>query len=69
MSLVLQLPPPASGSLTLGQPVVIDRITTDRYGRTVAELHGPAGNVGQILAREGLARIHPRYAHQCAWSR
>ncbi|QEY32846.1 hypothetical protein EVJ50_11980 [Synechococcus sp. RSCCF101] len=49
--------------------VQVEPLTTDRFGRTVAEVWTPAGvNVGKRLVEEGLARIHPRYRDQCAWS-
>lgn len=55
--------------LLVGRRVTIRRITTDRYGRTVAELIVPQGNVAQLLVQEGHARVLDRYAHQCDWAR
>lgn len=44
------------------KPVVIDRCEssgrcTDRYGRTLARLYTPDGDVGRILIAEGLAQL------------
>ena len=42
--------------LLKGQPVTIARSgKRDRWGRTLADIAVPAGDVGQILMREGLA--------------
>ena len=51
-----------------GRVVGIKRITTDRYGRTVAELFVDGSNVQQRLVEAGLAQIDSRYAHQCPWA-
>ncbi|MDC3049072.1 thermonuclease family protein [Synechococcus sp. AH-736-A19] len=56
-------------SLVVGRTVGIRRITTDRYGRTVAELFVDGSNVQQKLVTSGHANIYWKYAHQCAWSR
>ena len=56
-------------SLVVGRTVGIRRITTDRYGRTVAELSVDGSNVQQQLVASGHADIYWKYAHQCAWSR
>ena len=56
-------------SLVVGRTVGIRRITTDRYGRTVAELSVNGSNVQQQLVASGHAEIYWKYAHQCAWSR
>ena len=56
-------------SLVVGRAVGIRRITTDRYGRTVAELSVDGSNVQQQLVASGHADIYWKYAHQCAWSR
>ena len=55
--------------LVESKTVSIRRITTDRYGRTVAELFLNGINVGQELVRSGHAELYPKYAEQCAWSR
>ena len=56
-------------SLVVGHTVGIRRITTDRYGRTVAELSVDGSNVQQQLIASGHAEVHWKYAHQCAWIR
>ena len=56
-------------ALVVGRQVGIRRITTDRYGRTVAELYADGINVQQALVRSGHARIYQRYAHQCPWAK
>jgi len=55
-------------SLVEGKTVGIRRITSDRYGRTIAELYTGGVNVGEELFRTGNARIIGRYSHQCRWS-
>jgi len=54
--------------MVVGKDVVIRRITTDRYGRTVAELSVDGKNVQQELVKSGHARIYRRYAKPCAWA-
>tara|TARA_B100000674_G_C37669458_1_gene836328 strand:- start:410 stop:790 length:381 start_codon:yes stop_codon:yes gene_type:complete len=39
--------------------------TTDRYGRTVAELLNHRGNVNQLMVRDGQAFAYRRYLRQC----
>ena len=56
-------------NLIAGKEVFIRRITKDRYGRTVAELSINGKNIQQIMFNRGYARIYPKYAYQCAWSR
>ena len=55
--------------LVVGRKVNIRRITTDRYGRTVAELFVNGSNVQQQLVASGYASIYWRYADQCPWIR
>ena len=55
--------------LVVGRKVTIRRITTDRYGRTVAELFVNGSNVQQQLVASGHASIYWRYADQCPWIR
>lgn len=55
--------------MVVGRQIGIRRITTDRYGRTVAELYADGINVQQAMVRSGHAWIHLRYAHQCSWSK
>ena len=54
--------------LVVGQEVGIQRITKDRYGRTVAELFTSDINVGQLLIQEGYGVFLRKYANQCSWS-
>ena len=56
-------------SLVVGRTVGIRRITTDRYGRTVAELLVGGTNMQQQLVASGHADIYWKYANQCAWTR
>ena len=53
--------------LAVGRKVTIRRITTDRYGRTVAEIFVDGSNVQQQLVASGHASIYWRYANQCPW--
>ena len=55
--------------LVVGRKFPIRRITTDRYGRTVAELFVNGSNVQQQLVASGYASIYWRYADQCPWIR
>ena len=55
--------------LVVSRQVAIRRITTDRYGRTVAELFVDGFNVHQQLVASGHASIYWRYAYQCPWIR
>lgn len=47
-------------NMVVGRTVGIRRLTTDRYGRTVAELYAGNTNVGQQLVKEGFARVYHR---------
>ena len=55
--------------MLMSQKVGIRRITTDRYGRTVAELFINGANVQQTMVASGHAEIFWRYANQCPWTR
>ena len=55
-------------ALVSGRMVGIRRITTDRHGRTVAELFIDNKNVGQQQVMSGHAVISRKYAWQCAWA-
>ncbi len=55
-------------ALVLGRFVGIRRISTDRYGRTIAELFVDNRNVGQHQVTRGHAVISQRYASQCPWA-
>jgi len=52
-----------------GKRVSIRRITTDRYGRTIAELMVDDINVGQEMVKRGHAELYRKYTKQCDWSR
>lgn len=54
--------------LVAGRSVAIKRITTDRYGRSVAELYVDGTNVQQRLVSARHAVVLRRYAHQCPWA-
>ena len=56
-------------SLLVNQEVSINRITHDKYGRTVAELFKEKLNVQELLVEKGHAKIHKSYAHQCDWTK
>ena len=47
-------------SLVLKRDVGVRRITTDRYGRTVAELYVGGMNVQQVMVASGHAEIYCR---------
>ncbi len=51
------------------QKITIKRITTDSYGRTVAELYKDKKNIQKHLVDIGLAEIYEKYAHQCEWTK
>ena len=52
-----------------GKEITLERITTDRYGRTVGQLYANGVNVQQQLVRSGHADIYWRYAKPCSWTR
>lgn len=51
--------------LALGRQVTLDVKTTDRYGRTVAELLRAGRNVNQALVGSGAAFVYWRYISGC----
>lgn len=51
-----------------GQQVEIQRITTDRYGRTVAQLIQQGRNVSEELVATGHAKIYWKHAKPCPWT-
>ncbi|MDC0303017.1 thermonuclease family protein [bacterium] len=55
--------------MVVGRNVTIRRVTTDRYGRTVAELFVDGTNVQQAMVASGHASIYWRYADPCPWTR
>jgi len=52
-----------------GKTITLDRITTDRYGRTVGELYANGVNVQQQMVQSGHAEIFWKYAQPCKWTR
>ena len=56
-------------SLVVGKSVSLQRISSDRYGRTVGELFVDGMNVQQVMVASRHVRIDRRYAHQCPRSR
>ena len=53
----------------MNEKVSIRRITTDRYGRTVAELIKDKTNIQELLVKKNLAKIYQKYKIQCLWSK
>ncbi len=49
----------------VGSEVTLRVQTTDRYGRTVAELLNHRGNVNQLMVEGGQAFAYRRYLRQC----
>ena len=49
----------------VGSEVVLQIQTTDRYGRSVAEVFRGAENVNLALVRQGAAFAFPKYLDQC----
>ena len=49
----------------VGSEVTLKVQTTDRYGRTVAELLNYRGNVNQLMVEAGQAFAYRRYLRQC----
>ena len=48
--------------------IILKRITTDKYNRTVGELYADNINIQELLYKKGLARIYKKYAYQCPWT-
>ena len=55
--------------LVAGKEVFINRITKDRYQRTVAELSIDGMNIQEHLVEYGFANVYERYASQCKWTK
>ena len=51
--------------LPVGSEVSLKVQTTDRFGRTVAELLNHRGNVNQLMVEAGQAFAYRRYLRQC----
>ena len=56
-------------NLVSNTKVNIRRITTDRYGRTVAELYSGNINIQKLLVDKGYGQIYKKYSNQCKWSK
>lgn len=56
-------------SFLSGKEITLERITRDRYGRTVGQLYANGVNVQEQLVRSGHADIYWRYAKPCSWTR
>ena len=56
-------------SLVSGKTVQIKRLSTDRYGRTVAELFRDGKNINEQMVTSGHADVYDRYAYQCNWTK
>ena len=52
-----------------GKSIILKRITTDRYKRTVGELYADDINIQELLYKKGLAKIYKKYAYQCPWTK
>ena len=55
-------------NLVSNNKVSIRRITTDRYGRTVAELFKNNVNLQDLIVKKGYGKIYKRFAFQCNWT-
>ena len=56
-------------ALVANQEVSINRITKDRYGRTVAELFKDDENIQELILKKGFDVIYKKFSHQCDWSK
>ena len=56
-------------TLLVNKKVSINRITKDRYGRTVGELFKNGLNIQKIMVEKGHGKIYEKYSHQCKWIR
>ena len=55
-------------NLLSNKKVIIKRIDTDRYGRTVAEIFIGGTNIQKLMIKNGFAKIHRKYSFQCDWA-
>ena len=55
--------------LLANEKVSINRITKDKYGRTVGELFKNGVNIQELIVEKGYGKIHKKYAYQCEWSK
>lgn len=56
-------------NLVMNKEVYINRITKDRYERTVAEIFINDINVQEIIVKKGYGKIYQKYSSQCSWSK
>ena len=54
-------------NLLVNKKVYINRITKDRYGRTVGELFKNGLNIQKMIVEKGHGKIYQKYSHQCKW--
>ena len=54
-------------NLIANKQVYIRRITTDKYGRTVAELFKDEINIQKLLVDKNHAKIYKKFSYQCPW--
>ena len=54
-------------NLLVNEKVYINRITKDRYGRTVGEIFKNKVNIQKLIVDRGHAKIYERYSYQCDW--
>mgnify|MGYP003386122731 CR=1 FL=1 len=52
----------AISDLVAGQNVIIEKLTIDRYGRTIARVFVDGVNVNRALVESGNCWVYPRYA-------
>lgn len=52
----------AASDLVAGQTVTIEKLTTDRYGRTIGRVFVNGVNVNRALVEDGQCWVYPRYA-------
>ena len=56
-------------NLLVNKKVYINRITKDRYGRTVGELFKNGKNIQKMIIEKGHGKIYQKYSHQCKWAK
>ena len=56
-------------NLVAYKEVYINRITNDRYGRTVGELFKDNVNIQELIVEKKYGKIYKKYAYQCKWSK
>ena len=56
-------------NLVVDKEILINRITKDRYDRTVAELFKDGVNIQELIVNEGYGKVYKKYSYQCEWSK